>query len=151
MNNFIKKESPHYEINYFSGSLAEKEADKIIACQEKEYQKILEFLGVKNDNKIKYFLYPSNGEKGKLTGDGGNGHADREWYEVDDTTSYPCAGSFVGFLIKHYGKEKFLELYINTSREKATKTNLETIKNITGKALTELESEWIGSLKEVAS
>jgi hypothetical protein len=82
MTNFIKKESAHYDFFFFPDSLAEKEIDKIIKIQESAYAKILEFLGVENNRKINYFLYPSNTVKGKIMGDDGNGNADPKKFEV---------------------------------------------------------------------
>lgn len=82
MNKFINKQSDHYDFFFFPDSLAEKEIDKIVQIQEEAYAKILKFLNVENNQRIKYFLYPTNKIKGELTGDDGNGHAERETFEV---------------------------------------------------------------------
>lgn len=82
MTNFINKESAHYDFFFFPNSLAEKEIDKIIKTQELAHAKIIEFLGIKNNRQIKYFLYPSNKIKGEMMGDEGNGNANREKFEV---------------------------------------------------------------------
>ena len=220
---YTKKSSPHYDYFYFKDSLAEKEIEKIIDIQESAYQKILKFLNVKNDRKIKYYLYPSNKIKGEITGDDGNGHTvrekfevhavytdkvkcigahedthllsttlglppqllreglaeymsgtwdgkshdewasqfliedkmldllqiidDEEWYEQDDTISYPSAGSFVGYLIKKLGKEKFLELYRALNRDFSPKKNEAIFQKITDSIIQEIQTAWQNDLE----
>lgn len=223
MTKYKIKKSQHYDFFYLPDSLAEKEIDEIIEKQETEYGRILDFLGVENNRRIKYFLYPSKEIKNQLTGDEGNGHADREkfeihavynddikcigahedthllstplglppqllreglaeymsekwhdkthdewaviymnenkvpnletliddeeWYELDDMPSYPIAGSFVGFLIKRYGKATLFELYENINRDMKTEINLRTFEKIMGKTLGHIETEWKNQLK----
>lgn len=82
MKRFQQKKSEHYIFNYLPDTLAEREIDRIILTQEKSYEKILSFLGTQNEREITYFLYPSNSIKGEISGDDGNGHADRKKFEV---------------------------------------------------------------------
>ena len=65
--------------------------------------------------------------------------------ETRPPVSYAEAAAFVKFLIEKYGKDKFLKAYKNlkNSDEKAVQQqNIETLKQIYGKSLTELEKEW---------
>ena len=82
MNKFTEKSSEHYIFHYFPDSFAEKEIDKIVDEQESAYKKIVAFLVVENHRIINYFLYPSNKIKNEMTGNDGNGHADRDKFEV---------------------------------------------------------------------
>lgn len=222
MNNFIKKESPHYDFFVFENSVALKEIDEIIQTQENSYKKILDFINTKNDRKIKYFLYPSNRIKAEMTDNDGNGHAlrdefevhavyndkvkcigphedthllvsflglppqlfreglaeylsgtwdgqshdkwvskfivenkvpelvkvidDEEWYELDDTISYPSAGSFIGFLIQKIGKEEFLKLYKALNRDFDLEKNKSIFERITNLSITEAQDQWLSKL-----
>ncbi|MBU2595813.1 hypothetical protein KJ713_03220 [Patescibacteria group bacterium] len=212
------KKSRHYIFHYFPNSLAEKEIKEIVKNQEATYFEILDFLGVKNNKIINYFLYPDNKIKGEMMGDDGNGntvrdkfevHAvykqdikcigahedthllslplglsvelfreglaefmsktwhhkshnfwvrkyltenkipdlsviidDEKWDKIDDMVSYPCAGSFVKFLIRKFGKEKFFELYKNMNPRKGPQNNLKKVFEMTGKTIFELQREW---------
>jgi len=82
MSKFIEKSSERYIFHFFADSVAEKDIEKIIEKQELAYKKIVSFLSVDNNRKINYFLYPSNEIKNEMTGNDGNGHADREKFEV---------------------------------------------------------------------
>ena len=65
------------------------------------------------------------------------------WESVDPVIIYPQVGSFSKFIITKYGKEKFKELYQNTSRNFDTLKNISEIERIYGEKLHQLESEWI--------
>jgi len=64
------------------------------------------------------------------------------WVEVVPTIIYPQVGSFIKYLIEIHGKEKFQELYQNTSRNYDTPKNLLEIEKIYKKNAKELETEW---------
>lgn len=58
----------------------------------------------------------------------------------ETVVGYPAAGSFIGFIIDVYGKEKFKELYIHkysSDEDKIARWN-----NVYGKTIQDLESEW---------
>jgi hypothetical protein len=58
---------------------------------------------------------------------------------------YAEAGSFVGFLIDTYGKDKFLQTYksLENSRDKKIQeNNIILLQQIYGESLTELEKKW---------
>ncbi|MEI6237948.1 MAG: hypothetical protein WCP15_00245 [bacterium] len=57
------------------------------------------------------------------------------WLKTDDSKPlyfYSLAGAFGTFLIEKYGKEKFKELYENTSREKSKAENIKVFDKIYG-------------------
>lgn len=217
-NIWQKKDSPHYNFHYFPNSAAEKNINSIIKFQEDNYTKILDFLGIENNKKINYFLYPDNKTKGDMMGDDGNGNANWDKFEVhavyndkiqcigshedthllslpigisvklfreglaeymsktwhgeshdywahkfktknrlpdfslvidndvwdkyDDMIAYPCAGSFISFLIKSLGKEKYLLVYGSLDQNKPREINLETFFNLTGNTISQCQEEW---------
>jgi hypothetical protein len=65
------------------------------------------------------------------------------WEHVEPTIIYPQAGSFAKFIIEKYGKDKFGELYRNTSRHFETSKNLSEIERIYDKTINQLEQEWL--------
>ncbi|MDD5568986.1 MAG: hypothetical protein PHG23_01050 [Candidatus Pacebacteria bacterium] len=65
------------------------------------------------------------------------------WEEVEPTIIYPQVGSFAKFLLEQYGKDKFKEVYQNTSRNSDISENLSRIEKIYSKSIGELEKEWI--------
>lgn len=226
-----KKETSHYIFYYFKDSLAENDIEKILQEKEKQYKKIISFLGVKNRKKIKYYLYPSIKIKKKLMGDDSLGNAiwkklkikgdsvetkkfeihvvyskrykfigehedthllslpwglsiylfqeglaqfmegnlfgrdiddlsrelvknkenysivwlfnNRNWRNLNPKILYPIVGSFVRFLIKKYGKEKFKRVYRETSREKNLRDDTKIVRKIYLKPVEKLEKEWI--------
>jgi hypothetical protein len=73
---------------------------------------------------------------------------DGEWDKINDLVSYPCAGSFVKFLIRKFGKEKFFELYKNMNPKKKPQNNLKKVFEITGKTIFELQKEWEHKIRE---
>jgi len=65
--------------------------------------------------------------------------------------AYPEAASFVKFLIDSYGKDKFLWAYKtlkNTNDKIVQQQNIETLEQIYGKSLAELEKEWERAFKQ---
>jgi len=226
MSTWLTKKSTHYLFHFSQGSVAEKEIDKIVTTQEIEYQKTIDFLATKNDRIINYFLYPNNKTKGELSGNDGNGHAERDkfevhavynneikcigahedthlltsflglppqlfreglaeymsgnwhnvkhdewavrflaegklpdlaqiiddekWYELDDSISYPSAGSFVGFLIQKLGREKFLELYKALNRDFTPKKNTTIFQKIADSTISGMQAEWQNGLNKLS-
>lgn len=69
--------------------------------------------------------------------------ANRNWENVDPVIIYPQVGSFSKFIITKYGKNKFKELYQNTSRNFDTSKNISEIERIYCKKVRQLESEWL--------
>lgn len=55
---------------------------------------------------------------------------------------YCFLGSFVKFIIKKYGKDKFTQTYKKLSREKSQKQNLDIFARIYGKTLGDIEQKW---------
>jgi hypothetical protein len=86
-NDWQIKKSPPYVFYCFKNSLAEKEIDKIIQLKKKHYQKILSFLNLKNDQIIRYYLYPTLKDKLKLMGDDSPGNSIWEKFELIDGIS----------------------------------------------------------------
>lgn len=75
-----KRKSSRYIFYYFKNSLAERGIDKIAERKERDYKKIVNFLGIDIRKKIKYYLYPSMKIKKELMGDDSLGNA--IWQEV---------------------------------------------------------------------
>lgn len=232
---FIKKESAHYAFYFQKGSMAEQDIKDIIEIKESPYAKILSWLGLYNDRKIDYYLYPSLKEKITLMGDDSPGNAiweelsiedgkadskkfeihvvynekckfigehedthllslpwglsiylfceglaqymedgfmgedlhvvakklfqenklyplewlcaNNNWKNVEPIIIYPQAGSFAKFIIEKYGKDKFRELYQNTSRNFETSKNINEIERAYHKDIGQLEQEWLDFLK----
>jgi hypothetical protein len=70
--------------------------------------------------------------------------------ESQPTISYPEAASFVKFLIAKYGLEKFRQAYksLENSDDEATiRKNQQTFREIYGKLPSELEQQWLTSLR----
>ncbi len=67
---------------------------------------------------------------------------DENWYDVDDTISYPIAGSLVGFLVRNFGKEKFLELYSALSRDFPLEKNLNIFNEAIGQFIQTVQHDW---------
>ena len=73
---WIGKETLHYILYYFLGSVAEKEINIIEEIQEESFKKIIGFLNVEPPKqKIRYYFYPDIETKIKLMGDGGYAQA----------------------------------------------------------------------------
>lgn len=70
------------------------------------------------------------------------------WENVEPVIIYPQVGSFVKHLIESDGKNKFKELYQNTSRKKSVAENLSEIEKIYGKNINQLEKDWHIFLKK---
>jgi hypothetical protein len=79
---FTEEESLHYIFYFEKESLAHQNIKYIIGLKESHYLKISEWLGVSNDNKINYYIYPSLKEKELLMGDDSLGNA--IWQELED-------------------------------------------------------------------
>ena len=69
------------------------------------------------------------------------------WKSVEPVIIYPQVGSFSKFIIEKYGKDKFKELYQNTSRSFDKTRNLLEIERIYKKGIKQLEHEWLDFLK----
>lgn len=65
------------------------------------------------------------------------------WENVEPTIIYPQVGSFSKFIIEKYGKDKFKELYQNTSRHFDTIKNLSEIERIYHKTINQFKNEWL--------
>ncbi|MFA6252345.1 MAG: hypothetical protein WCX74_03015 [Candidatus Paceibacterota bacterium] len=65
------------------------------------------------------------------------------WESVEPVIIYPQVGSFTKHLIEKYNKEKFKELYRNTSRNCDTSKNLSEIEKVYQKSIYRLETEWL--------
>lgn len=59
------------------------------------------------------------------------------------TVGYPAAGSFAGFLINSYGKEKFRKAYILEGRSREEKDKKNTWQEVYEKDIQTLESQWL--------
>ena len=59
------------------------------------------------------------------------------------TVGYPAAGSFTGFLVHSYGKDKFKKAYILEGRPRAEKEKKDTWKEVYEKDIQTLESLWL--------
>jgi hypothetical protein len=70
---FIIRESRHYRIYYYPGSLAEHDLDKIIASRDRGFEEIAAILGVSYDRKIPLIFFPDEESKVKETGHHGAG------------------------------------------------------------------------------
>lgn len=64
------------------------------------------------------------------------------WENVEPTIIYPQVGSFIKFLIEYYGKDKFKEVYQNTSRNHNMVKNLFEVQKVYFKDINKLEKEW---------
>lgn len=73
--------------------------------------------------------------------------ANSNWKSVKPVIIYPQVGSFSKFIIEKYGKNKFKELYQNTSRHFEMLKNLSEIEKIYDKTINQLEQEWLNFLK----
>ncbi len=59
--------------------------------------------------------------------------------------AYPQAAFFVKYLIDTYGEDKFFQAYkqlLNSDNKQVQKKNVEKLKNVYGKPLSELEKQW---------
>jgi len=65
------------------------------------------------------------------------------WGNIEPVIIYPQVGSFTKYIIETYGKEKFSELYRNTSRNYDTSKNLLGVEKIYQKKINQLEKEWL--------
>ncbi|UCD52115.1 MAG: hypothetical protein JSW27_05645 [Phycisphaerales bacterium] len=69
----------------------------------------------------------------------------------DGEVAYPQSGSFVGFLIKRYGQDRFLKVYGALKRSgdpQVHQANLRAIEEVYGQTLAQLEREWKAILSE---
>lgn len=89
---WLERESGHYVFYYLKNSLAEKDIDQIVGLKEKHYGKILKFLNLKNNQIIKYYLYPALKEKIDLMGDDSPGNA--IWGELELIIGEPKTSNF---------------------------------------------------------
>jgi len=72
---FINHESLHYHFHFEPSSLAHQDIRYIINLKESHYNKINQWLGINNNQKIDYYLYPSLKDKISLMGDDSPGNA----------------------------------------------------------------------------
>ena len=66
----------------------------------------------------------------------------KNWNKINEAIVYPQAGSFIRYLVKTYGLEKFKEVYKNLSRNKTAKQNVKIIEKVYFKSMKELEENW---------
>lgn len=67
----------------------------------------------------------------------------------DGQVSYPQSASFVGFLIRTHGKDKFLQAYrALRNGESEAKSNAARMREIFGQSLDQLEQAWLTSLSQ---
>jgi hypothetical protein len=64
-----QRETPHYRFNYQNGTTAERDIEKIAEYQENCYECICDFLQVRMDRRIEYYLCESPVTVGELYGD----------------------------------------------------------------------------------
>ncbi len=66
----------------------------------------------------------------------------------DGQVAYPQSGSFVGFLLGSFGKDKFLEAYarLQNGGSEQQQHNLAVIEEVFGQQLEQLQQRWRGSL-----
>jgi len=72
----------------------------------------------------------------------------KNWSKIDEMIVYPQAGSFMKYLIKTYGLEKFKQVYRNLSRKKTNRQNIKIIEDIYSKSIKRLEENWKTYLKK---
>ncbi len=60
--------------------------------------------------------------------------------KTDDLISYPLAGSFVKYLDETYGRDIVIKIWM---------TKTKNLKNLTGKTIDQLESDWLTKVKTV--
>ena len=70
------------------------------------------------------------------------------FYDFQHETAYMEAGSFVKFLIEHYGLDRFKQLY-GRATGKAEQDGL-LVESLYGKSYAELEAAWLGYLKSLS-
>ncbi len=70
-----KRRTEHFDIYYFTGSTAEKEADSIAEAKERGYAAICKFLGQESDVRIRLILFEDQKTKFLKTGHQGMGWA----------------------------------------------------------------------------
>ncbi len=66
----------------------------------------------------------------------------KNWDKINDMIVYPQSGSFVRYLIKIYGLEKFKKVYKELSRKNTPKENIEIIEKNYSKSINEIEQNW---------
>ena len=72
------------------------------------------------------------------------------WLRTDDSKPlyfYSLVGAFTTFLINNYGKNKFMELYENTRRDRSKVKNLVIFKKIYGSSIETIEKEFRNQLR----
>ena len=75
LSHFRKRETAHYLIYCFPGSLAEHDIDRIALERDRGFEKIAGLLGVQSDLKIRLFFFPDEYTKRMETGHQGAGWA----------------------------------------------------------------------------
>jgi hypothetical protein len=71
----------------------------------------------------------------------------KNWDKVNEMIVYPQSGSFIRYLIRIYGIEKFKRVYKKVSRKKKFNDNIRIIKEIYSKSIEKLEKDWKKYLK----
>ncbi len=74
--------------------------------------------------------------------------SNNNWGNVEPIIIYPQVGSFSKFIIEEYGKDKFKQIYQNTSRYFDTIKNLSEIERTYYRTINQLEFEWLSFLKK---
>jgi hypothetical protein len=65
----------------------------------------------------------------------------KDFRKIDDRIAYPLAGSFVKYLDDTYGRDSILKIW---------KSKTGKLKELTGKTITELESDWLAKVSTTA-
>jgi hypothetical protein len=74
--------------------------------------------------------------------------SNNNWGNVEPIIIYPQVGSFSKFIIEEYSKDKFKQIYQNTSRYFDTIKNLSEIERTYYRTINQLEFEWLSFLKK---
>jgi hypothetical protein len=73
----------------------------------------------------------------------------KKWLDLDDDNSeyyYSFCASFTTFLIKNFGKDKFKEVYMKTSRQNDLASNLKAFVDVYDIDPSDLEKKWLNSV-----
>jgi hypothetical protein len=108
-----KKETTHFIFYYQKDSTAERGIELIAKVSEESFSKIVKTLKLKKDfPKIKYFLYETNEDKLRATGDEGNANTNRVKFEIhavyNDEVKAVGPHEIVHLLTNHLGVPSYV-------------------------------------------
>ncbi len=66
----------------------------------------------------------------------------------DANTSYPSAGSFVGFLVSQYGLPRVLQFFSSAHQNDSAAVSITRFQQVFGKSLSEVEQDWHSYLQQ---